>query len=78
MKKIKLVALLLLLLTFSLTAAQTNWSFDKSHSKIGFSVTHLVITDVEGRLQRVLMQRLFLLRIILKTQKLNFLQKLQA
>ncbi len=48
MKKIKLVALLLLL-TFSLTAAQTNWSFDKSHSKIGFSVTHLVITDVEGQ-----------------------------
>ena len=31
-----------------LTFAQTNWAFDKAHSKIGFSVSHLVITDVEG------------------------------
>ena len=37
-----------LILTVSLTFAQTTWDFDKSHSKIGFSVTHLVITDVEG------------------------------
>ena len=37
-----------LILTVSFTFAQTTWSFDKSHSKIGFSVTHLVITDVEG------------------------------
>lgn len=28
--------------------AQTNWTVDKAHSKVGFSVTHLVITDVEG------------------------------
>lgn len=31
-----------------LTFAQTNWTFDKAHSKIGFSVSHLVISDVEG------------------------------
>ena len=29
--------------------AQTKWSFDKSHSNVGFSVTHLVISEVEGR-----------------------------
>jgi len=34
---------------FTLTAsAQTTWSFDQSHTDIGFEVTHLVITDVEG------------------------------
>lgn len=47
MKTLKM-ALTLLLVTFSLTFAQTNWAFDKAHSKIGFSVSHLVITDVEG------------------------------
>lgn len=47
MKKIN-YALLLLLFGFTLTIAQTKWSFDKSHSKVGFSVTHMVITDVDG------------------------------
>lgn len=47
MKKLKYVALLLIF-GFTLTLAQTKWTFDKSHSKIGFSVTHMVITDVEG------------------------------
>lgn len=28
--------------------AQTNWVIDKSHSKVGFSVTHLVISEVDG------------------------------
>lgn len=27
---------------------QTKWTVDKSHSKVGFSVSHLVITDVDG------------------------------
>lgn len=47
MKTIKL-SLMLFIASFSLTFAQTNWVFDKSHSKIGFSVSHMVITDVEG------------------------------
>lgn len=47
MKTLKLVTILLLL-TVSLTFAQTTWEVDKSHSKVGFSVTHLVITDVDG------------------------------
>lgn len=48
MKTLKLL-FALLFLSASLTFAQTNWAFDKSHSKIGFSVTHLLITDVEGQ-----------------------------
>lgn len=48
MKTLK-VSFILLFLTVSLSLAQTNWSIDKSHSKVGFSVTHLVITDVEGK-----------------------------
>ena len=46
MKTLKLILVPLILTSISF--AQTNWSFDKSHTKIGFSVSHLVITDVEG------------------------------
>ena len=28
--------------------AQTTWNFDKSHSNIGFTVTHMVIAEVSG------------------------------
>jgi len=28
--------------------AQTKWEIDKAHSKVGFSVTHLVISEVDG------------------------------
>lgn len=48
MKTLKLL-FALLFLAASVTFAQTNWDFDKSHSKIGFSVTHLLITEVEGQ-----------------------------
>ncbi len=47
MRKIKLFAVVLVLTASSLFA-QTEWSLDKSHSKVGFSVTHLVITEVDG------------------------------
>ena len=33
----------------STSVAQTTWSFDKSHTTIGFEVTHLVITTVDGK-----------------------------
>lgn len=29
--------------------AQTTWTFDKAHTTIGFEVTHLVITTVDGK-----------------------------
>ena len=40
--------LAILLLFVSTNFAQTEWAFDKSHSKVGFSVTHLLIAEVEG------------------------------
>jgi polyisoprenoid-binding protein YceI len=48
MKTLKLL-FALLFISISITFAQTTWDFDKSHSKIGFSVTHLLITEVEGQ-----------------------------
>jgi polyisoprenoid-binding protein YceI len=48
MKKM-MFALFLALFTFSVINAQTKWAVDKSHSKVQFSVSHLVITDVTGQ-----------------------------
>lgn len=48
MKKLTLF-LLAFVFTFNFVKAQqASWSFDVSHSKISFSVTHLVITEVIG------------------------------
>ena len=47
MKKINFLTVSFLLLATSIFA-QTKWNFDNSHTKIGFSVSHMVITDVEG------------------------------
>jgi polyisoprenoid-binding protein YceI len=47
MKKIALIGLMIF--SASLTSqAQTKWMIDKTHSNIGFSVMHYVITEVEG------------------------------
>ncbi len=47
MKILKLIPALLIAFTFSLSA-QTTWKFDKSHTNIGFNVTYLVISEVDG------------------------------
>lgn len=39
---------LLALVFCSVLTAQSTWTADKSHSKIGFAVTHLLISEVEG------------------------------
>lgn len=36
------------LLTFSAAHAQSTWSVDKAHSRVGFSVTHLLLSEVDG------------------------------
>jgi polyisoprenoid-binding protein YceI len=36
------------LLINHISMAQTKWNLDNSHSKVGFTVTHLVISEVEG------------------------------
>jgi polyisoprenoid-binding protein YceI len=46
MKKLNLV--LALLFVGAAAMAQTTWTIDKSHSRIGFSVPHYAITEVEG------------------------------
>src|SRR5687767_1250190 len=36
-------------LAFSFKAIEnTVWTLDKAHSKLGFSITHMMISDVEG------------------------------
>lgn len=47
MKSLMAFILTLLMLTGT-ASAQTNWAIDKSHTKIGFAVDHLVISEVEG------------------------------
>jgi polyisoprenoid-binding protein YceI len=48
----KNVLLLAALLVSATTFAQT-WSLDKAHSKVGFSVTHLMISTVDGSFKSV-------------------------
>lgn len=45
----KLILSIGLLVGATLTYGQTEWTIDKSHSSVGFTVTHLVISEVEGQ-----------------------------
>lgn len=45
----KINTLFALLFVASGTFAQTTWTLDKNHTKIGFVVTHMAVTEVEGR-----------------------------
>jgi polyisoprenoid-binding protein YceI len=45
MKKINVLAILVFLTG---SAFAQNWTLDKAHAKVGFSVTHLLVSDVEG------------------------------
>lgn len=47
MKKINALVIMLLLATG--VFAQTTYKVDKSHSKLGFSISHLMISEVEGQ-----------------------------
>ncbi len=45
----KLVSLVTIsFLSISLFAQQSTWKVDKAHSKLGFTITHLSISDVDG------------------------------
>ena len=44
----KLYAIIAMLLVAGTVSAQTTWTVDKAHSKLGFSITHLMISEVEG------------------------------
>lgn len=45
----KLNVLVALLLVAGMATAQTTWKIDKGHSKVGFSVTHMVVAETEGK-----------------------------
>lgn len=45
----KLNGLMALLLVSGLAAAQTTWKIDQGHSKVGFSVAHMVVAETEGK-----------------------------
>ena len=47
MRNLKFFTVMLVLLSTALFS-QTTWTVDKAHTKVGFSVSYLVITDVEG------------------------------
>ena len=42
------IILLLTLLSISVLSAQTTWKADKSHSRVGFTVTHMIISELTG------------------------------
>lgn len=48
MKTIKFTAAALILMATSMVA-QSNWGVDASHSKLGFSVTHMMVSETEGK-----------------------------
>jgi polyisoprenoid-binding protein YceI len=50
MKKVTVITLLTVFsICLSLTvAAQSSWSLDKNHGKIGFVITHLMVSEIEG------------------------------
>lgn len=45
----KLNVLVALLFIAGVATAQTTWKIDKGHSKVGFSVTHMVVAETEGK-----------------------------
>lgn len=50
MKKAGIIAVIVLALGYlSFTVVEkSTWTYDKAHAKVGFSVTHMMISDVEG------------------------------
>ncbi len=50
MKKITILSLVLLA---SMSTFAQKWSLDKSHSKVSFSVVHMLLSDVEGSFKKV-------------------------
>ncbi|MFA5973687.1 MAG: YceI family protein [Lentimicrobiaceae bacterium] len=54
MKKITLIAAIAISVTlFAFTVvAPTSWTYDNNHAKVGFSVTHMMISDVEGSFKK--------------------------
>jgi polyisoprenoid-binding protein YceI len=52
MKQIKYSLIAMLLFVTAASAQTTIWKFDPAHTQIGFSVTHLVISEVSGNFKK--------------------------
>ena len=48
MKKFSVVAIAATALCSIQSFAQSSWTLDKAHAKLGFTITHLMVSDVEG------------------------------
>jgi polyisoprenoid-binding protein YceI len=52
-KQILIATIALTVVFFSFTAVTpTTWTYDSNHAKVGFSVTHMLISDVEGSFKK--------------------------
>jgi len=43
------IMIVALLMSFNLQAKTESWIIDKAHTKVGFEISHLIISSVEGR-----------------------------
>ena len=48
MKKVSFLLPALMILFFSFKPTPSAWTFDAAHSNLGFSITHLMVADIEG------------------------------
>lgn len=49
MKRFTLTILLAFILGFNAFADETKWAFDKPHTSVTFTISHMVVTDVVGK-----------------------------
>jgi polyisoprenoid-binding protein YceI len=52
MKKVTFLFALMALFAANIFAQDSSWKLDAAHSKVGFSVSHLVISEVEGKFNK--------------------------
>ena len=48
----KKIAILISILSISCSTFAQKWSADKAHSKVGFTVTHLMLSEVDGNFKK--------------------------
>jgi len=53
MKKIIFIAVSVIALVAFKTVEPSIWAFDKVHSKLGFTITHMMVSDCEGWFKKV-------------------------
>ncbi|MBL4744824.1 MAG: YceI family protein [Flavobacteriaceae bacterium] len=48
----KKISLIIAIFSTVLTNAQDTWAFDASHSTVGFSISHMVISEIDGNFNK--------------------------